>query len=108
LAQRDQARVAAMAVPSRDGPAFANAPYAESLGEAARRLPADDTIAVMAADARMVLSGGRMREGTLSQRLLERVLARNPDHGGAIHYYIHLTDWIDRQDLAEPYADRLG
>jgi tetratricopeptide (TPR) repeat protein len=43
-----------------------------------------------------------------AQQLLERVLARSPDHGGAIHYYIHLTDWIDRQDLAEPYADRLG
>src|SRR5436190_11362983 len=108
LGQRDKALVDAMAVRTRDGPAFANAPDAEFLEEAARPLPADDPIAVMAADARMVLSGGRMREGTLSQRLLERVLARNPDHGGAIHYYIHLTDWIDRQDLAEPYADRLG
>jgi tetratricopeptide (TPR) repeat protein len=46
--------------------------------------------------------------GTLAQRFLERVLARNPDHGGAIHYYIHLTDWIDRQNLAVPYAERLG
>jgi tetratricopeptide (TPR) repeat protein len=108
LGPRDKALVDAMALRTRDGPAFANAPYAEFLEEAARRLPDDDTIAVMAADARLVLSGGRMREGTLSQQLLERVLARNPDHGGAIHYYIHLTDWIDRQDLAEPYADRLG
>ena len=46
--------------------------------------------------------------GSLAQRLLERVLARNPDHSGAIHYYIHLTDWIDRQELAVPYAERLG
>ena len=48
------------------------------------------------------------RSGSLAQQLLERVLARNPDHGGAIHYYIHLTDWIDRQELAVPYAERLG
>jgi hypothetical protein len=108
LGPRDKALVEAMAVRTRDGPAFANAAYAEFLEEAARRLPDDDTIAVMAADARMVTDGGRMREGTPAQQLLERVLRRNPDHGGAIHYYIHLTDWIDRQDLAEPHAERLG
>jgi tetratricopeptide (TPR) repeat protein len=55
----------------------------------------------------MVARNGQ-REGSVSQRLLEGVLARNPDHSGAIHYYIHLTDWIERQELAEPFADRLG
>jgi hypothetical protein len=35
-------------------------------------------------------------------------MTRNPDHSGAIHLYIHLTDFIDRQALAEPYANRLG
>ena len=74
---------------------------------AAQRLPEDDTLAIMAADARMVASDEHAA-GLAGQRLLERVLARNPDHGGAIHFYIHLTDWIDRQHLAEPYADRLG
>jgi hypothetical protein len=107
LGPRDRALVEAMAIRTQDGPAFANAAYADFLEAAARRLPEDDTIAVMAADARMVLSE-RMREGSSAQQLLERVLRRNPGHGGAIHYYIHLTDWIDRQDLAEPYADRLG
>ena len=38
---------------------------------------------------------------------LERVLARNPDHPGAIHYYIHAVEASDRPGRAEPYADRL-
>ena len=108
LSERDRALVDAMAIRTREGPAFSNSAYADYLEAAARRLPDDDTIAVMAADARMVLARGRMRPGSPSQRLLERVLRRSPNHGGAIHYYIHLTDWIDRQQLAVPYAERLG
>ncbi|HYJ52001.1 MAG TPA: hypothetical protein VEW04_02420 [Allosphingosinicella sp.] len=108
LGPRDRELVNAMAIRTSDGPAFSNAAYADFMEAAARRNPGDDTIAVMAADARMVMSRGQMRAGTLAQQLLETVLARSPDHGGAIHYYIHLTDWIDRQDLAEPFADRLG
>ena len=38
---------------------------------------------------------------------LERVLARNPDHAGAIHLYIHAVEASDRPKRAEPYADRL-
>src|SRR6185312_5880649 len=38
---------------------------------------------------------------------LERVLARNPDHFGAIHYYIHAVEASDRPSRAEPYADRM-
>jgi hypothetical protein len=38
---------------------------------------------------------------------LERVLARDPDHPGAIHYYIHAVEASDRPKRAEPYADRL-
>ncbi|HST35091.1 MAG TPA: hypothetical protein VLK25_00465, partial [Allosphingosinicella sp.] len=88
---------------------FSNRPYAAFMERAAARFPDDDVIAVMAADARMVTWGdSRQREGTVPQRLLEGVLARNPDHSGAIHFYIHLTDWIDRQDFAERYAERLG
>src|SRR5262249_32826017 len=38
---------------------------------------------------------------------LERVLARNPGHAGAIHLYIHAVEASDRPKRAEPYADRL-
>jgi len=107
LNERDRTLVRAMVERTGTGAAFRNREYAAFMEGAARRLPEDDTVAIMAADARMVAST-RMRPNSLSQRLLERVLARNPDHGGAIHFYIHLTDWIDRQHLAERHADRLG
>jgi tetratricopeptide (TPR) repeat protein len=38
---------------------------------------------------------------------LERVLARSPNHPGAIHLYIHAVEASDRPKRAEPYADRL-
>ena len=97
-----------MNVRTADGAGFGNQAYADYLEAAAQRMPDDDTLSIMAADSRMILARPHMQAGSLSQRLLERVLRRSPDHTGAIHYYIHLADWIDRRDLAEPYADRLG
>jgi tetratricopeptide (TPR) repeat protein len=38
---------------------------------------------------------------------LERVLAANPDHPGAIHLYIHAVEASKDPDRAVPYADRL-
>eukprot|EP00756_Hemistasia_phaeocysticola_P044887 Hpha_TRINITY_DN18668_c0_g1::TRINITY_DN18668_c0_g1_i1::g.115625::m.115625 len=38
----------------------------------------------------------------------ETVLARSPQHIGAIHYYIHLTEPSPTPQRAQPYADRLG
>jgi len=109
LSPHDRLLVEAMALRSRGGTAFNTRAYAEFMEAAAARFPRDDAIAVMAADARMVTwDEGPKRPGSTAQLLLERVLARSPDHSGAIHFYIHLTDWIDRQRLAEPYAERLG
>jgi tetratricopeptide (TPR) repeat protein len=109
LSERDRALIAGLVLRTADGPAFANAAYASRMEALADRLPEDDTVAVMAADARMVTWGDeRIRPGTTAQRLLERVLARTPGHSGAIHFYIHLTDWTDQQRLAERHADRLG
>ncbi|MGQ0660438.1 hypothetical protein [Sphingosinicella sp.] len=107
LGRRDQFLVRGQALRAGAGGAFANEAYASFMEGAALRMPGDDTLQIMAADARMVAASD-MQPGSLAQRLLERVLARNPGHGGAIHYYIHLTDWIDRQHLAVPYAERLG
>jgi tetratricopeptide (TPR) repeat protein len=41
-------------------------------------------------------------------RLTEGVLARNPNHPGAIHLYIHLTEASATPERAEPYANRLA
>ena len=38
---------------------------------------------------------------------LERVLAQDPNHIGAIHFYIHAVEASDRPQRAEPYADRM-
>src|SRR5262249_31397291 len=38
---------------------------------------------------------------------LERVLAKEPNHPGAIHFYIHAVEASDRPQRAEPHADRL-
>jgi tetratricopeptide (TPR) repeat protein len=108
LGPRDRLLVDAMALRTRAGPAFSNEDYARFMANAAARLPGDDTIAILAADARMVLSVGTLRAGSPSQRLLEHVLERSPDHVGAIHLYIHLMDWTGEQARAVPYAERLG
>lgn len=107
LGERDRALVRAMAIRTRAGESFSNEAYAGFMEGAALRRPGDDTLSIMAADARMI-AADVILPGSLTQRLLERVLARNPDHGGAIHYYIHLTDWLDRPELAVPHAERLG
>ena len=39
---------------------------------------------------------------------LERVLARNPRHIGAMHYYIHATEASNTPERALPYADALA
>ncbi|MGZ8312253.1 MAG: hypothetical protein ACXWUR_09330, partial [Allosphingosinicella sp.] len=107
LRERDRLLIQAINLRTADGATFNQRRYAAFMENAARRLPQDATIAVMAADARMQVSA-RVRPDSFSQRLLERVLTGDPEHVGAIHFYIHLTDWIDRQSLAVPYAERLG
>ena len=109
LGPRDRLLVDAMVVRTKGKPEFDNEAYAKLLEAAAAKMPGDDLVSTLAADSRMVAEPRNgFKPGSETQRLLERVLARNPAHGGAIHYYIHLTDWIDRQHLAEPHAERLG
>jgi tetratricopeptide (TPR) repeat protein len=40
-------------------------------------------------------------------KALERVLAKNPDHPGALHYWIHLWEASNTPEKAEAAADRL-
>ena len=86
------------------------------MAKAAAQFPDDDEIATLYAEAVMDLSpwdywkpGGREAnpQSVPIVPTLERVLARNPDHIGAIHFYIHAVEASDRPKRAEPYADRL-
>lgn len=90
--------------------------YADAMLQAARRFPADDDVAVLAAEAVMDTSPwnywepdkrtpvGRSGEAV---RLVETVLGRNPAHVQAAHLYIHLMEAADPQ-RAEAAADRLA
>lgn len=109
LGGRDRLLVDAMLIRTKGDKGFVHEAYAARLESAALRMPQDDLVNILAADARMASQmPSAFKPGSLTQLLLERVIARNPEHGGAIHYYIHLTDWIDRSYLAVPHAERLG
>lgn len=91
--------------------------YADAMGEVAAAYPDDDDIAALHAEALMDLSpwnywadGGATPKGRTAEIVatLERVLARNPDHVGAIHLYIHTVEASTDPGRAEPYADRLA
>ena len=86
------------------------------MAKVATQFSADDDIATLYAEAVMDLSpwnywkaGGREPnpQSVPIVPTLERVLARNPNHPGAIHLYIHAVEASDRPKRAEPYADRL-
>jgi tetratricopeptide (TPR) repeat protein len=93
-----------------------DAAYADAMRQAARRFPDDLEIATFAADAMMLLRpwnlwmpDGAPHPGTEELvALLERVLARNPDHPGALHLYIHAVEASRQPGRAEAAADRLA
>jgi len=117
---REQALINALAVRYGSDPKAARPPfdaaYASEMAKVAKQFPDDDEIATFYAEAVMDLSpwnywkpGGREPnpQSVPIVPTLERVLARNPTHPGAIHYYIHAVEASDRPKRAEPYADRL-
>ena len=91
--------------------------YADAMAEAAQAFPTHDTIQVLYAEALMDLSpwdywqaGGTQPKGRTPEMLaaLERVLAHNPNHPGAAHYYIHAVEASSRPERALPYARLLA
>jgi tetratricopeptide (TPR) repeat protein len=117
---REQALIAALSARYSPDAKAERAPldaaYATAMGKVAVQLPEDDEIAVLYAESVMDLSpwnywqpGGKEPnpQSVPIVPTIERVLARNPDHFGAIHYYIHAVEASDRPRRAEPYADRL-
>ena len=117
---REQALIAALAGRYADDPkadrARLDAAYAAAMAKVAKEFPDDNEIAVLYAESVMDLSpwnywkpGGREPnpQSVPIVPTLERVLARDPNHPGAIHFYIHAVEASDRPQRAEPYADRL-
>jgi tetratricopeptide (TPR) repeat protein len=117
---QEQALIAALSKRYADNPkadrAELDTAYAAAMAQAAAQFPQDNEIAVLYAEALMDLSpwnywqpGGREPNPQSAEIVptLERVLAKDPNHPGAIHYYIHAVEASDRPKRAEPYADRL-
>jgi hypothetical protein len=76
--------------------------------------PADDDAAALYVESSMDVDDWGWHEGKpqgVTAELvatLETVLQRNPDHIGANHYYVHLTDAAGVAQRAIPSADRLS
>jgi tetratricopeptide (TPR) repeat protein len=118
---REQALIEAIAARYSADPkterAKLDAAYAEAMGRAAARFPDDLDIAAIYAESLMDLSpwnyweaGGTKEKAPVAGLIntLERVLAKQPDHVGAIHLYIHAVEASSDAKRAERYADRLA
>jgi tetratricopeptide (TPR) repeat protein len=90
--------------------------YADAMRAAAAAHPDDATILALTAEALMDLhpwdfwlSDGDERPWTAEiVTNIEKALAINPDHIGAIHLYIHAVEQSQDAKRAEPYADKLA
>jgi len=94
-----------------------DAAYSRAMQEVAAAHPGNDHVLTLAAEAIMDSqpwdyweSDGRTSKGEAGTaiELVETVLARSPEHAGAIHLYIHLVEASDTPERAEPYAERLA
>ncbi|MBX3724303.1 MAG: hypothetical protein KF823_00095 [Xanthomonadales bacterium] len=89
--------------------------YAQAMAQVVRAHPDDLDAAVLYAEALMDLSpwsywgrdGEPLEHTQALVAALESVLARDPRHIGAIHYYIHAVEASPDPGRAEPHADTL-
>lgn len=89
--------------------------YARAMSEVVERYPDDPEARALYAEALMDLSPWYYweRDGTPRPRTqellaqLERVIADDPDHPGANHFYIHAVEAVD-PERAVPMAERLA
>jgi tetratricopeptide (TPR) repeat protein len=94
-----------------------DAAYADAMQALAQRFADDDTIATLFAEAAMDTqawdyweAGGTAPKGRTAALLqaLEKVLARSPQHPGAIHLYIHAVEASTTPERALAPARRLA
>ncbi len=116
--EAEQAMIGALARRYADPPpadrAALDSAWAAAMAEVSMRFPDNDEAAVLFADALMNLSpwnywdaGPTARPGTETiLATLERVVARNPEHPGACHLYIHAVE-AAYPERAVACADRL-
>ena len=92
-----------------------DAAYSAAMKDVFMRYPDDNDAAVLYAESLMDLkpwqlwtADGKPQPGTEEiMRVLETVLARDPNHPGANHYYIHATEASPNPERAAASAERL-
>ena len=92
-----------------------DAVYASAMRRVAQQFPDDGDAQVLFADAMLNLRpwnqwtrDGRPQPGTEELvAVLERLLAREPDHAGGCHFYIHAIEASSSPERALPCAERL-
>ncbi|MDW3196483.1 MAG: hypothetical protein R8G66_29175 [Cytophagales bacterium] len=88
--------------------------YADAMAKVHERFPDDLDVATLYADALFLLeprAGTREMDNPRLMKIheaLEGVLAKNIEHPGACHLYIHATESTEYPELAESCADYLG
>ncbi len=90
--------------------------YKNAMGEVVKRFPDDLDAATLYAESAMNLrpwqlwtADGKPAEGTEEiVAVLESVLRRDPNHFGAIHYYIHAVEASRNPERALAYAPKLS
>lgn len=93
-----------------------NQVYVNLMKEVYLRFPDDVDVAALYADAMMLqhpwdlwnLDGTPKPWTPVIREVLEKLLAKNPNHPGANHYYIHVMEPSPFAALALPSANRLG
>ena len=93
-----------------------DADYKQAMGELVKAYPDDLDAATFYAESAMDLrpwklwtADGKPAPGTEEiVAVLESVLRRNPNHPGAIHYYIHAIEASPNPERALAYAPKLG
>jgi hypothetical protein len=100
--------------PSNQGPVLAA--YARAMQDVAQKFPGDNDVQTMAAEAMMTVNAWKLwsldgvpAPGTPEVvTRLAGVMARDPHHPGANHYYVHAIEASPRPQDAVPAAERLG
>jgi tetratricopeptide (TPR) repeat protein len=89
--------------------------YSDAMGALSKQFPEDNDVATLYAESMMNLRPWQLykKDGTAEPgtdtivATLEGVMARNPQHPGANHYYIHAVEASTRPERALPSAGRL-
>src|SRR5690606_23719598 len=117
--EREQAFIRALSARYAQDPAEDRRPldeaYAVAMRELARARPDDLDAAVMSAEALMDLQPWAYYDERLQPKghtaevvaTLESVMARDPDHAGALHLYVHAVEASDDPQRGVDAADRL-